>query len=69
MGMIITLMVESEELKSLLMTVKEEDERAYLKLNINNNNNKIMALLHGKWGKGASSDKFPFLGLYSHCRY
>ena len=41
MGMIITLMVESEELKSLLMTVKEEDERAYLKLNIKKT--KIMA--------------------------
>jgi len=63
-----TLLVESEEeLKSLLMTVKEENERAYLKLNIKNN--KIMALFHGKWGKGGSSDKFPLLGLFNHCRY
>ena len=30
----ITLMAESEELKSLLMRVKEESERASLKLNI-----------------------------------
>ena len=30
----ITLMAESEELKSLLMTVKEESEKAGLKLNI-----------------------------------
>ena len=29
-----TLMAESEELKSLLMTVKEESEKAGLKLNI-----------------------------------
>ena len=59
-----TLTVErEEELKSLLMTVKEENERAYLKLNIKNNNNKIMALFHGKWGKGGSSDRFPLLGL------
>ena len=59
-----TLTVErEEELKSLLMTVKEENERAYLKLNIKNNNNKIMALFHGKWGKGGSSDRFPLLEL------
>ena len=36
-----TLMEESEELKSLLMKVKEESERAGLKLNIQNT--KIMA--------------------------
>ena len=46
----ITLMAESEEeLKSLSMRVKEESERASLKLNIKNT--KIMAsapLLHGK---------------------
>ena len=36
-----TLMVESEELKSLLMRVKEEREKAVLKLNIQNT--KIMA--------------------------
>ena len=45
-----TLMAESEEeLKSLLMRVNEESERASLKLNIKNT--KIMAsapLLHGK---------------------
>ena len=35
-----TLMEEiKEELKSLLMRMKEESERAGLKLNINNNNN------------------------------
>ena len=30
----ITLMAESEELKSLLMKVKEESEKVFLKLNI-----------------------------------
>ena len=41
------LMVESEELKSLLMKVKEESEKAGLKLNIQKT--KIMApSLHGK---------------------
>ena len=42
-----TLMEESEELKSLLMKVKEESEKAGLKLNIQKT--KIMKLpLHGK---------------------
>ena len=65
-----TLMVESEEeLKSLLMRVKEESERASLKLNIK----KItswhpVALLHrNRRGKGGSGDRFPLLGLQNHC--
>ena len=44
-----TLMAESEELKSLLMKVKEEREKVGLKLNIQKT--KIMALVlsfHGK---------------------
>ena len=41
-----TLMAESEERKSLLMEVKEESEKAGLKLNIQKT--KIMASLHGK---------------------
>ena len=44
-----TLLAESEEVKSLLMTVKEESEKAGLKLNIQKI--KIMASglsLHGK---------------------
>ena len=43
-------MAESEELKSLLMKVKEESEKAGLKLNIQKM--KIMAsdpTIHGKW--------------------
>ena len=62
-----TLMAESEEeLKSLLMRVKEESERAGLKLNINKT--KIMASgpitswqIEG--GKGGSNDRFPLIGL------
>ena len=44
-----TLMAESEELKSLLMQVKEESEKVRLKLNIQKT--KIMAscpITHGK---------------------
>ena len=61
-----TLMAESKELNSLLMTVKEESEKAGLKLNIQKK--KIMASgpitswqIDG--GKCGNSVKFQFLGL------
>ena len=59
-------MAESEELKNLLMRVKEESEKAGLKLNIKKT--KIMASSpttswQTEWGKGGSSDRFPLLGL------
>ena len=62
-----TLMAErEEELKSLLMRVKEESEKASLKLNIKKA--KIMAsgpitYMANRRGKGGSSDRFPLLGL------
>ena len=63
-----TLMAESEELKSLLMRVKEESEEAGLKLNIQKP--KIMASSPiTSWqieGKSGSSDRFYFLGLQNH---
>ena len=40
-----TLMAESEELKSLLMKVKEESKKAALKLNIQKNKD------HGIWSR------------------
>ena len=65
-----TLMAESEELKSLLMKVREESEKAALKLNIQKT--KIMVWSHhstaNQRGKSGSSDKFSFLGLQNHCR-
>ena len=65
-----TLMTESEEeLKSLLMNVKEESEKAGLKLNIQKT--KIMASVHhfmvNRWGKNGSSGRFYFLRLQNHC--
>ena len=68
----ITLMAESkEELKSLLMRVKEESEKVGLKLNIQKT--KIMALgpitVANRRGKSESSDKFYFLALQNHCRW
>ena len=60
-----TLVAESEEeLKSLLMKMKEESEKAVLKLNIQKT--KIMASgpsLHGKWGNKGNKDRLYFLGL------
>ena len=66
-----TWMAESkEELKSLLMKVKEESKKANLKLNIQKT--KIMASgpitswqIDGE--KNGSSEKLYFLGLQNHC--
>ena len=66
-------MAESEEeLKSLLMRVKEESEKAGLKLNIKKT--KIMA--SGpitSWQideeKSGNNDRFYFLGLQNHYRW
>ena len=56
-----TLMAESEEdLKSLLMEVKEESEKAGLKLNIQKT--KIMAA-------NRNSDRLYCFGLQNHCRW
>ena len=66
-----TLMAESEEeLKSLLMKVKEESEKVGLKLNIHKT--KIMASHHfmaNRWGNNGNSDRLYFLGLQNHCRW
>ena len=66
-----TLMAESkEELKSLLMKVKEESEIAGFKLNIQKT--KIMASSPiTSWqidGETMETDRFCFLGLQNHCR-
>ena len=69
-----TLMAEKkEELKSLLMRVKEESERAGLRLNVEKKKRKTQD--HGIWPhycmanrrqKGGRSDRFPLLGLQNH---
>ena len=67
-----TLMAESEEeLKSLLMKVKEESEKVSLKLNIQKNEDHGICSHHfveNKWGNNANSDRLYFLGLQIHCR-
>ena len=68
----ITFMAESKEnLKSLLMKVKEASEKDGLKLNIQKT--KIMAsgpiLMANRWGESENSSTFYFLGLQNHCRW
>ena len=67
-----TLMAESEELKSLLMKVKEESEKVGLKLNIQKT--KIMASgsatswqIDGETVETVAD--FIFLGSKNHCRW
>ena len=66
-------MAESEEeLKSLLMKVKEESEKVGLKLNIQKT--KIMASgpitsWEIDWGNSGNSVRLYFLGLKNHCRW
>ena len=64
-----TLMAESEEeLKSLLMKVKEESEKAGLKLN--SQKTKIMASSPiTSWQIDGNNERFYFLGLKNHCRW
>ena len=65
-----TFMAESEEeLKSLLMKVKEESEKVGLKFNIQKT--KIMAsgpIMANRWGSNGNSERLYFGGLQSHCR-
>ena len=68
-----TLMAESkEELKSLLMKVKTESEKAVIKLNIQKNEDHGIWSHHfmaNRWGNNGNSDRFYFLGLQNHCRW
>ena len=66
-----TLMAESEEeLKRLLKKMKEESEKAGLKLNIQKT--KIIASRHfttNRWGNNGNSERLYFLRLQNHCRW
>ena len=66
-----TLMAESEELKRLLMKVKEENEKVGLKLNIQ----KTEIMASGpitSWqidGETTETVRLYFWGLQNHCRW
>ena len=68
-----SLMAESEEeLKRLLMQVKEESEKVGLKLNIQKNKDHGIRSNHfmgNRWGNSGNSDRLYFLGLQNHCRW
>ena len=66
-----TLMAENEELKSLLMKVREESEKADLKLNVQ----KIKIMTPGpitswqRWENNGNSVRLYFLRLQNHCKW
>ena len=68
-----TLMAESEEeLKSLLMKVKEESENVGLKLNISENEDHGIWSHHfmgNRWGNSGNSVRLYFSGLQNHYRW
>ena len=60
-----------EELKSLLMEVKEESEKVGLKLNIQKTKIKTSGPITS-WqidGETGKSERIYFLGLQNHCRW
>ena len=64
-----TLMAKSEEeLKSLLMKLKEKSEKVGLKLNIQKT--KIIChFMANRWGNIGNSVRLYFWGLQNHCRW
>ena len=67
-----TLMAESkEELKNLLMNVKEESEKDDLKLNIQKADHGIwfQHSMANRWGNNGNSDRLYFGGLPIHWRW
>ena len=58
-----TLMAESEEeLKSLLMKVKEESEKVGLKLRKLRSWHQVPSLMANRWGSNGNSERLYFLG-------
>ena len=68
-----TPMAESEEeLKSLLMKVKEESEKAGLKLSVQRNKYHGIRSHHfmaNRWGNSGNNVRLYFSGLQNHCRW
>ena len=67
-----TLMAESEEeLKSLLMKLKEESEKAGLKQHSKNEDHGIWShhFMGNRWGNSGNSVRLYIFGLQNHCRW
>ena len=69
----ITLMAENEEeLKSLLMKVKEESEKSWLKAQHSENKDHGIwshPFMGNRWGNSGNSVRLYFFGLQNHCRW
>ena len=67
-----TLMAESEELKSLLIKVKEESEKVGSKLKTQHSEDHVIwshYFMANRWRNNGNSDKLYFLVLQNHCRW
>ena len=64
-----TFMAESEEVKSLLMKVKEESEKVGLKLNIQKTKIMVSGPITSWEIDGETVAGFTFLGFQNHCRW
>ena len=68
-----TLMAKSEEeLKSLLMKVKEESGKSWLKAQHSENEDHGIWSHHfmaSRWGNNGNSERLYFSGLQNHCRW
>ena len=68
-----TFMAESEEeLKSLLMKVKEESEKSWLNTQHSENEDHGIWSHHfmgNRWGNSGNSVRLYFFGLQNHCRW
>ena len=66
-----TLMTESEELKSLLMKVKEESEKVGLKLTFRKKDHGIWShhFMGNRWGNSGNSGRLYFFGPQNHCKW
>ena len=65
------LMAESEEeLKTLLMKVKEDSEKAGLKYSKNEDHGiQSHHFMANRWGNNGNRDRLYFGGLQNHCRW
>ena len=64
-----TLMAENEELKSLLMKVKEKSEKVGLKLNIQETKIMASSLITSWQIDGETGRDFILGGFQNHCRW
>ena len=64
-----TLIAEREELKSLLMKVKEESEIVGLKAQHSENENHVIWTHHSMGNRWGNSVRLYFWGLKNHCRW